>query len=133
MIKANIKSYSKYGPEEKLGYEHELIFRSVADMERHCKDRSTQYHRIVGEVLQEWDDNDPEAQQAYFTQLVGHHDITFQYSDDHSVWRKGQQERDVITHYANVIGKDVATKIWNDNIDASFSDEAARKQFYWKV
>lgn len=133
MIKANIKSYSKHGPEEKLVNDHDSIFRNVAEMEKHCKDRSSQFYDVVGEVVQEWNDNDPVGQQAYFTQLVRVHDITFQYSDDHSAWRKGQQERDVITHYANVIGKDVATKIWNDNIDASFSDEDARKQFYWKV
>ena len=133
MIKAIVKSYSKHGEEEKLAYENTTIYHNVAAMEKDCKDRSSQYYRAVGEVVQEWTDDDPEGMQAYFAQLVARHDTTYNYSDDHNVWRKGQQERDVINHYAKVIGMDIATKRWNDHISKFFTNEDTRKQFSWKV
>jgi len=133
MIRANVKSYNIRGQEEKLIYENTTIFPSVAAMEKDCESRTSSYQRVVGAVEHEWEDTDPEGMQAYFTQLVVQHDITFNYSDDHNAWRKGQQERNVIDSYAKAVGMDVATKIWNDHINTVFNSEDTRKQFSWKV
>jgi len=133
MIKTNIKSYRTVGDEEKLIHEDTVIFSTADEMEKDCKNRTSSYIRVCGEVLHEWEDNDPVAIQEYFTQLVKRHDITYNYSDDHNVWRKGQQQRDLIHSYAMKLDRKVATDIWNKNIDESFTHEDTRTQFYWKV
>jgi hypothetical protein len=45
------------------------------------------------------------------------HDLTYQYSDSHEVWKRGVSERDAIEVLAHKINRPcVTTAIWNDAV-----------------
>lgn len=68
---------------------------------------------------------------AQFAQLVACHDLTYQYSDDGSVYDKGYQSYWNIVEFSKTIDRADAVKIWNANVDKSLNEEY-RKEFYWK-
>lgn len=65
-----------------------------------------------------------------FRELVRHHDVTYNYSDDGAVWRSGQAERDEIMALAAELPDADVMAIWNENIDRVIS-EPYRKNWYW--
>ena len=73
---------------------------------------------------------DEEAKEHNFKIACQKHDLTFNYSDDHSVWKRGQAQLDAIREMAKNLGQEKATKIWNEVIDTKMRPES-REQFYW--
>jgi hypothetical protein len=64
-----------------------------------------------------------------FAKLVRDHDLTYAFSDDHSVWERGQRERDVIVAAAKDLPREEVVRIWNAEVDRKLSDGTG---FYWK-
>lgn len=63
--------------------------------------------------------------------LCERHDLTFEYSDDHSVWKRGFESRRQIDALARQLPREAACRIWNEVVDTKVSIDY-RKQFYWK-
>lgn len=68
---------------------------------------------------------------AEFEAMVNRHDLTYSYSDDGSVWRRGLASEKAIREAAKQFPKDDVERIWNAMVDR-FIIEDARKHFYWK-
>ena len=66
-----------------------------------------------------------------FEQEVSRHDLTYSYSDDHSVWQRGSAHYDKIRKAAESLPREDVERIWNAKVD-SYLVEGARKQFYWR-
>jgi hypothetical protein len=67
-----------------------------------------------------------------FAELVRQHDLTYSYSDDNRVWRKGQDERIAIEQAARDFDPADVQRIWNEAVDKKLA-ESARAQFYWRM
>lgn len=68
----------------------------------------------------------------HFRLLVEKHDLTYDFSDDHSVWRRGQHERARIKQLMKAIGDDAAcTRIWNETCRQKIQVPYC-EQFTWK-
>lgn len=65
-----------------------------------------------------------------FRQLCLQHDLTYSYSDDHSVWRRGSMSFTLIRDAAKQLGGDKAKPIWNSVVDQKVV-EKFRQGFYW--
>lgn len=63
--------------------------------------------------------------------LINQHDLTFAYSDDGSVWSRGQAELHRIREAAKDFPVEEVERIWNAKVDRTLI-ESARKQFYWR-
>lgn len=70
-------------------------------------------------------------QLKHFKKLVDQHDLTYNYSDDGSVWRRGQDERDKITQLADHLPRDQVVKIWNDAVDRKIKPGMG-EHFKWR-
>jgi hypothetical protein len=68
---------------------------------------------------------------ADFEDAVNRHDLTYSYSDDHSVWRRGCASEDRIRRAAEKFDRSDVERIWNAMVDR-FLVEEARQQFYWQ-
>lgn len=66
-----------------------------------------------------------------FQRAVDNHDLTYDYSDDGSVWRNGQAQYSRITRAAEKFPREDVERIWNAKVDRSLV-ESARAPFYWK-
>lgn len=66
-----------------------------------------------------------------FRQMCQQHDLTFDYSDDGGVWRRGQESLARVKAAAKELPRDVAVRIWNEVVDTKLV-EGARSNFYWK-
>lgn len=66
-----------------------------------------------------------------FAKAVVRHDITFEYSDDGRVWKKGRAELDHIKELAKAISPERAASIWNMHMDNTFDAEEAPR-WYWR-
>lgn len=71
------------------------------------------------------------TEEAFF-ELAKRHDLTFEYSDDHSVWQRGCDSLAKVREAAKSLPPDVAARIWNSVVDTKMR-EGYRDQFYWKV
>jgi hypothetical protein len=69
---------------------------------------------------------------AEFTNLVNAHDLTYDYSDDHRVWRNGQAQYDTIVEAAKQFPREEVVKIWNSMVRKSVVEECWN-QFYWRI
>ena len=69
---------------------------------------------------------------THFRALCVNHDLTFDYSDDNVVWRRGWAERDALHLYAkkNLLRED-AVRIFNEVVDTKLA-AGYREGFYWK-
>lgn len=67
---------------------------------------------------------------AEWTDLVQHHDLTFAYSDDNSVWRNGQEVYDRIIEGAALFPREQVVAVWNAMVDSRLVPHA-RSTFYW--
>lgn len=54
---------------------------------------------------------------AHFTALVNAHDLTYTYSDDDSVFRRGDAQYKAIKSMVPSVGEEVAKQIWNANVE----------------
>lgn len=68
---------------------------------------------------------------AEFTKLVDEHDLTYDYSDDGAVWRRGVAERDAIKALALELPREDVERIWNARVDRTLR-EGYREPFYWR-
>ena len=66
-----------------------------------------------------------------FEAMVNRHDLTYDYSDDGSVWRRGLASENAIREAAKQFPKEDVARIWNAMVD-NFLIEEARAPFYWK-
>lgn len=66
-----------------------------------------------------------------FENEVNKHDLTHEYSDDHSVWSRGNAHYSKIRKAANNLPKADVERIWNAMVDKRLIEEA-RSQFYWR-
>jgi hypothetical protein len=69
--------------------------------------------------------------EAEFEEACKRHDLTFEYSDDHSVWQRGCSSLAKLRAMANELGLDKAVPIWNRIVDTKLVADA-RQQFYWR-
>lgn len=53
---------------------------------------------------------------------IKEHDFSFQYSDDHRAWKKGQAELDYIKRLSVGIEPKIILEIWNNEVGIQFSD-----------
>lgn len=67
-----------------------------------------------------------------FKQMIRRHDLTYDYSDDHSVWSRGRASEAAIHEAAKRFPQDDVAKVWNEMVD-KFLVEDARAPFYWKA
>lgn len=68
---------------------------------------------------------------AEFEAMVNGHDLTYQYSDDGSVWRRGQNEYDKIVAATLLLPIEDVKRIWNAKCDRTLvASEAPR--WHWK-
>lgn len=56
-------------------------------------------------------------EEEHFLGLVWKHDVTYNYSDDINVWRKGAKEKDEICEFARRLIPARAQAIWNSRMD----------------
>jgi hypothetical protein len=72
-----------------------------------------------------------ESKIAHLTRLIDAHDLTFMYSDDGGVCRRGQAELDEIRELAKDVDPEVVRKVWDAKVDRHLA-EGFREQFYWR-
>lgn len=66
-----------------------------------------------------------------FEELVDAHDVTYNYSDDSSVWRRGQAQWEQIMSIAKDLPQEDVARIWNAKMDRYFLPEYA-PEWYWQ-
>lgn len=60
------------------------------------------------------------------------HDLTFEYSDDWRVWKKGCISLDLVRAQAALLpSKAEASRIWNAVVDRKITQADERARFYW--
>jgi hypothetical protein len=67
-----------------------------------------------------------------FAALVEAHDLTYQYSDDHCVWERGQSEYWRIRNVCKQFPREDVVRIWNAAVTRKLVPEA-RAEFYWSA
>lgn len=67
-----------------------------------------------------------------FRAMCRGHDLTYSYSDDGRVWRRGEDSFRQIKTAAAQLPREVAVRIWNEVVDGKIA-EGHRETFYWKV
>ena len=65
-----------------------------------------------------------------FTQLVKAHDLTYDWSDDSTKWRAGDNEYRAIQRLAMELPRLEVVRIWNSVVDEKIRPELTH-QFYW--
>lgn len=65
-----------------------------------------------------------------FTELVKAHDLTYDWSDDSTKWRAGDNEYRAIQRLAMDLPRAEVVAIWNSVVDEKIRPELA-DQFYW--
>jgi hypothetical protein len=65
-----------------------------------------------------------------FRALVERHDLTYTYSDDHTVWERGRAQYAAIVEAAKSVPN--AAEIWNANVDRKLIP-VCRPLYYWPV
>ena len=66
-----------------------------------------------------------------FARMVRNHDLTYSYSDDGEVWRRGKARYDAIRKAADSLPREDVERIWNAEVDRKLL-EHARSTFYWR-
>lgn len=65
-----------------------------------------------------------------FREMCKAHDLTYSYSDDGGVWRRGQAQRDAITLARKQLGDAIAVPIWNQVVDEKMNPPY-NLDFHW--
>lgn len=63
--------------------------------------------------------------------IVKHHDLTYAYSDDASVYSRGRSVYDLIMHESLSFPQEDCARVWNAMVDRFLIPEA-RAPFYWR-
>lgn len=66
-----------------------------------------------------------------FEAMVNAHDLTYTYSDDGAVYRRGETQLHRIKEAAKNLPLDTVRSVWNAKVDKTLA-EGYRKPFYWK-
>jgi hypothetical protein len=66
-----------------------------------------------------------------FRTMCQRHDLTYNYSDDGSVWRRGEASLAEVLRVARTLPLEDVARIWNEVVDTKLV-ERARPQFYWR-
>jgi hypothetical protein len=66
-----------------------------------------------------------------FKTAVKNHDLTYMYSDDGAVVRRGSESMAAIRLLAAELPIEIVREIWNSRVDQSLA-EGFRETFYWK-
>lgn len=66
-----------------------------------------------------------------FRNLCEAHDLTYAYSDDSSVYRKGKGKHDEIIAMAKQLDPASAARIWNEFVDQKILHD--REYWYWSA
>lgn len=66
-----------------------------------------------------------------FKELVSKHDLTYSYSDDYSVYRKGEEQYKAILNLSKELPKEDVVQIWNENVDKKLLN--SRSDYYWVI
>lgn len=66
-----------------------------------------------------------------FRKLCVSHDLTYEYSDDHSYWTRGRASLAKVQEAAKKLDRAVAERIWNEVVDTKVI-ESHRKDWYGK-
>jgi hypothetical protein len=67
-----------------------------------------------------------------FEDLCKAHDLTYTYSDDHSVYMKGSAQYKAIKELAEHIPNETAAEIWNKYVAIKLN-ESCRNDYLWKL
>lgn len=67
-----------------------------------------------------------------FESLCRTHDLTYQYSDDHRVWKQGIEAYEEILQAAQLLPRHEAVRIWNEVVDEKIVP-SVRQIFYWEL
>lgn len=67
-----------------------------------------------------------------FRNMCKSHDLTYSYSDDGNVWRRGEEAKAKIVAAAKHLDRETAVRIWNEVVDTKII-AGYRDTFYWKV
>lgn len=67
-----------------------------------------------------------------FTQLVKEHDLTYDWSEDSTKWRAGDEQYRAIQKLAMELPRQEAVRIWNSVVDEKIRPETA-DLFYWSL
>lgn len=65
-----------------------------------------------------------------FEQLINNFDLTYNYSDDAKVYRRGKEQGEAITLAAKSLPADEVRKAYNAMVDRKIA-EPYRHSFYW--
>ena len=76
-------------------------------------------------------DQEYEKKWQEFKQMVRRHDLTYDYSDDGSVWHRGAASENAIRDMARQFPTEDVRKVWDEMVDRFLMKEA-RQPFYWK-
>ncbi len=66
-----------------------------------------------------------------FEVMVNRHDLTYEYSDDGQVWRRGVNSANAIREVSKQFPIEDVKRIWNTAVDAKLI-EGCRENFYWR-
>ena len=72
-----------------------------------------------------------QTQLEIFAELVHKHDLTYSYTEDHSVWERGEKERTTIRKMAAALPIEDVKRTWNAEVDRKIS--RFPESFYWRV
>ncbi len=72
------------------------------------------------------------AEEAAFRDACMSHDLTYSYSDDGRVYRRGSESLSRVKKMAESLPREDAVRIWNEVVDSKIA-EGFRDQFYWRV
>jgi hypothetical protein len=67
-----------------------------------------------------------------FKTMVKNHDLTFSYSDDGEVYRRGSESLSKIKKIAETLPREEVVRVWNEIVDGKLA-VGFRETFYWKV
>lgn len=95
--------------------------------------RYSEWHRNNGkiefEIIKGYEGD--EAMEVWFRHLCISHDLTFEYSDDGSVWRRGRDSFGRIKAFSTRLPREVAVRIWNEAVDKKIQTPH-NEEFHWK-
>ena len=65
-----------------------------------------------------------------FRKMCEAHDLTYDYSDDYSAYRRGREQYAAIKEAAEKLPRGRAVAIWNETVDKKLTD--SRTGYYWR-
>jgi len=63
--------------------------------------------------------------------LINKHDLTYENSDSHDKWQRGERTLAAIETVAANFPREEVVKLWNSVVDKKIKDPEIAKGFYW--